>query len=120
MAKKALVRNAGDAAQVKAAKEAERFMADERLNDWRAVLATPEGRRVLWRVLEQCNTNKSVFAVDHGTISYRAGWQDAGHYVLAEIDDADPRAFFRMSEEANRVELNRTEPPETTETVDDA
>ncbi|MDB4893139.1 MAG: hypothetical protein JWL61_4994 [Gemmatimonadetes bacterium] len=117
MAKKALVRNAADAAQVKAAKESEQFLSDERLNDWRAVLSSPEGRRVLWRVLGQCNTNKSVFAVDHGTISYRAGWQDAGHYVLAEINEADPRAFLRMIEEANRIEVNKVEPPET---IDDA
>lgn len=113
--RKALVKNAASPDQVRAAKEAEQFMSDERLNDWRIVLSTPEGRRVIWRVLEQCNTNKSVFAIDHGTISYRAGWQDAGHYVLAEINEADPRAFLRMIEEANRIEVNRVEPDATVE-----
>lgn len=110
---KSLVRNAADREQVKAAKESEKFMDDERLNDWRSVLATPEGRRVLWRVLAQCNTSKSIFALDHGTISYRSGWQDAGHYVMAEINEADPRAFLVMIQEANRIEANQVEPAAT-------
>lgn len=113
MGRKALVRNAADPEQVKRAKDVVKYSRDDELNDWRAVLGTPEGRRVLWRVLEQCNTNKSIFAADHGTISYRAGWQDAGHYLMAEINEAEPRAFLRMIQDANRIDANTTEPEPT-------
>lgn len=97
----ALVANAADAEQVKRAGRKTRDRRADELADLRAVLATPAGRRVLWRVLEHCRVFESVWS-EGAQIHANAGRQDVGHFVMAEIEQADDEAIFRLMVEARQ------------------
>lgn len=96
-----LVKNAADESQVKAATVKEKLGRDRELNDWRAILATPEGRRVIWRVLERAMLFKTIWEPS-ARIHFNAGLQDMGLFVLAEIMAADPSIFITMMTENKR------------------
>lgn len=93
-----LVNNAADKKQVKSAKAKAKFAREGELNDISAILKTPEGRRVVWRILTQCKTFGSVW---HGSalIHYNAGQQDIGHWLLSEITQSDEELLFKMMKE---------------------
>ena len=94
----ALVKNAGDEAQVSAAKKKERFTRNDEIDDIRAVLSTRNGRRFLWRVISHCGPFKSVWS-NSAAIHYNSGKADVGNFLMAEISDADKEAFFLMMKE---------------------
>lgn len=104
--KKALVGNAGDEQQVASAVGKERRVRTNQLNDVRAVMAMQEGRRFIWRLLEQCKAFSSVKADDDSTTLYNAGKQDIGHFVITEMLEARPNALIEMMVEA---QTERTE-----------
>jgi hypothetical protein len=93
------VGNAGDAEQVGRAKRSQKFQRDVELDDLRAVLSIPAGRRLAWRVLTHCSAFASVFAVDPTTMAHNAGRQDVGHWLMHEIEVAKPDAFLTMMQE---------------------
>lgn len=95
----ALVGNAADKSQVADAKRKEKLRRERELDDLRAVLALPEGRRLAWRILAHCNAFASIYD-DGPRIRYNAGRQDVGHFLLDEINDAEPEALFTMMREA--------------------
>lgn len=100
--KKALVGNAGDEQQVASAVGKERRIRTRELMDVRTVLATEEGRRFVWRVLEECKVFRTVKASDDSTTNYNAGKQDVGHFVMDEMLEARPNAFIEMMSEAQQ------------------
>lgn len=95
----ALVRNASDGAQVRRGARLEVRRRERELNDWRAVLATAEGRRVIWQLLEHCKVFTSIWDPS-SRMHYQAGVQDVGHYVMAEIAEADDDALVLLMREA--------------------
>lgn len=98
MTTRPLVRNAGDPRQVRRAGKTEHLRRQDELNDLRAVLATAEGRRLLWRVLGHCGCFGSVWHPS-ALIHYNSGRQDVGHWLQAEINAASRSQFFRMIQE---------------------
>lgn len=112
--KGALVRNAADADQVKRASKREQFAREEEMDDLRVVMSTMQGRRFLWERLGKLGVNKSVF-VTSSEIYYRAGRQDAGHQLLADILDADSEGYLLMQREAIAREQSDTTEPQTTQ-----
>lgn len=99
----ALVRNAADEKQVRRGTRLAVRRRERELNDLRAVLALPVGRRVLWRVLTHCRVFASIWDPS-SRIHYQAGRQDVGHYLIAEIDEADSEAIFTLMREAKAHE----------------
>lgn len=95
----ALVGNAGSKQQVEKAKTTERIERDQQLDDLNSILNTEGGRRFLWRVLDHLGVFKSVFE-PNSRIAYNAGLQDAGHFILAEIVEAQPEALLTMMKES--------------------
>ncbi len=93
-----LVSNAGDKKQVRNAKQREKRDSEQFSLDMNAVLKSPAGRAVLWRMLEHCGAFKSVWSPS-ALIHYNSGKQDVGHWLLAEINDADPDALFYLMKE---------------------
>lgn len=100
-----LVTNAADATQVKEARKKEKYTREHELKDWRAVLLLPEGRRVLWAILDQCKAFEEIYAATGDfyaaaeMIHYLAGKKSLGHFVLHEIQSADDDALFTMMRE---------------------
>jgi hypothetical protein len=95
---RALVKNAADPKQVGRATRKERDARAVELADLRAVLNTEYGRRSLWRLLTHCSVFESIFSAS-SLIYANAGRQDVGHFLMAEIEAADPEAIFRMMRE---------------------
>lgn len=95
---KPFVRNAASKKQVDTAEIKERSARERELNEMRAVLSTPEGRRFLWRLLGRCKTFSSIYE-SSARIHYNSGQQDIGFQLLQEIDAADPEMFFKMRNE---------------------
>lgn len=90
-----IVTNAADTKQLGAAKGKQKDVEREQLDDVRAILDVPEGRRFLWRMLAKCKVNESIFE-PNSRIAYNAGVQDVGHFILGEIVKARPEAYLQM------------------------
>ena len=73
----------------------------EEIRDLRKVLDTTFGRKVLWRLLEECKTFSTVMTGNSWT-HYNAGKQDLGHFLMSEIVEADEEYLFKMMKE-NKV-----------------
>lgn len=96
MSRHALVRNATSSRQVR---HAERKVRDRRageLNDLKLLLEADFARRVLWRFLQFCGVNETVLRDNPIEMAAAAGRQNVGHYLMAEIEAAEPGALFTM------------------------
>lgn len=71
------------------------------LNDLKEVLESPAARRLLWRVLGRCGQFRSIWEAS-ARIHYNAGMQDLGHWLAAEIEEANQEAMFTMMREAQQ------------------
>lgn len=97
---RSMVKNAADAKQVKRAEQAERRLREDWLNAMRAVITTPKGREFIWGVLAHCKVFETIWHPS-ALIHYNSGLQDAGHWLMKELNDADQDAFLLMITEAN-------------------
>ena len=70
--------------------------------DLRAILATPGGRRFLWRLLEQTGMYVSSYQGEERALPaiYREGMRSLGLWSIGEISSADPGAYALMRSEA--------------------
>lgn len=98
MSKKSLVKNAADSKQVHKAKREVINLDLQNKNDLKFLLKSIEGRRFLWRLLGHCGAFSSVWEPS-ARIHYNAGKQDVGHFLLAEITNADSEGFLKMMQE---------------------
>lgn len=105
--KEALVQNASSKAQIAEAKMKEKLGRDQELNDFRVVLNTKEGRRLVWRLMGKCNVFATVWDPS-AKIHYNAGRQDLGHFIMAEVIAADENLLFQMMKENQKGESNAT------------
>lgn len=91
--------NAADRDGIKRQSTRDKLQRDQELADLRAVVATPAGGRVLWRLLGECRVFESIF--DPTVRIYAlAGRQDVGHWLMTELEQADDQAIFRLMVEA--------------------
>jgi len=103
--RRTLVKNAADEQQVKNAQSKQLTKRDLDLNDMRAVLNTAQGRRVLWRLMEECKVFNSIWETS-AKIHYNSGKQDLGHFIMAEIVEADEKFLFDMMKENKKENMN--------------
>jgi hypothetical protein len=67
------------------------------LADLRAVLSLPEGRRWLWRVLEQTAAFRASYDPDNPIrMGFSEGRRSVGLWLLAELQLAAPDAFASL------------------------
>lgn len=96
---RAQVRNAADPQQVRRAERKERDAAAQVQAAMRAVMATVDGRMVMWDLLERAGVFRSIWHPS-AEIHYRAGRQDYGHELQAVILAADEDLYDTMTREA--------------------
>ena len=96
--KKAYTGNASDPAQVKEAAQKVKYGREQELNDVRTILATREGLRFMWRYLTECGIFKTSMTGSSQTF-FLEGRRDVGLRLLADVNEADPEAYFRMLSE---------------------
>lgn len=87
--------NIANEKSVKNKRKKERFDRKEEIRDLKLLLDTDFGRRFVWRVLEKCKTFGSIMSGNSWTY-YNSGQQDIGHFILAEIMEANEEAFIKM------------------------
>lgn len=70
-------------------------------NDLRGILATPSGRRFIWKHLSECGTFHTSFTGEQTNLThFKLGQQNIGFYLLSQIHQADPDAYSLMCREA--------------------
>jgi len=80
------------------------------LTDIGTVLSNASGRRLIWRILEKCGTFASTFNKDSQTMSYLAGQQDLGHFIMSEIVASDENLLLKlMKENKTKEKLDASE-----------
>ena len=95
MSPRPVVTNAADPAQLKEAAEREAAKEQQSRLAMAAIMQLPEGRLVLWETLTFCRAFASVWD-GSARIHYNSGQQDVGHYLMAKMADANPKAFAQM------------------------
>ena len=99
MDEKVAVRNAADKSQVKEAEKNDENIAEEQRNDIVKILNTPEGRRLIWRIMSRCQSFNSVKKFDNEHTYMAIGAQDLGHWLMTEVVNADENLLFNMMKE---------------------
>jgi hypothetical protein len=101
--KKAYVGNAADAEQVQEADRKERFEVKTQVKDLKAILSTQEGKRFIWRMVEQCGVYRGGFLPRDESI-FRDGEQNIGIWLLAQVTEANPNALIEMMKQGEKEE----------------
>lgn len=84
------------------AKAQEKLGKNERLKqlrDMRVLLMKPEGRRMFYRLLARTHCFSTVFDADPAMLAHNSGWQDAGFFLSAELQEASLEHYFLMLKE---------------------
>ena len=75
-------------------------LRDKELNDLRAVLALPEGRRLMWRVIARARTFQQSFVPGMPDVgNFNEGSRSIGSWLFDEILNAKPDAYQQMVRE---------------------
>lgn len=98
----------------------ERRKRETKVYDLRKVLETPEGRRVIWRVMELAGIFHGSFNQNALTMAFNEGKRDVGLVFIGEINANMPQRLTQMqneyasdqrSERVEREKLRRARPP---------
>ena len=109
-------RSASDPAQVKEAKKAAELIRFNHDADVLAIMGSEAGRRFVWRFLGMASVYKSIFTTS-SEIYYKAGWQDCGHWLQAEVARVAPNEYLLMQQEAAKLTDAITPDPKDTTDV---
>ena len=82
---------------------AERLMI-KRQDAFRSLMATAEGRRWVWWLLERCGVFRCSFTGDNATF-FNEGTRNVGLMVIADIHELCPAQFATMMTEAKDPNL---------------
>lgn len=133
MANRALVGNASSPKQTQAAARYEKRRDDENRAALAAVLATSAGIRTMAVILNTWSAFTTPYDESPTRMAFLVGKQDVAHWLIHQIEDADPPAMGRIVAESQRMRAEmqhvagnaspaETEPTEsdTTESEPDA
>ena len=95
----ASVKNAADEKQVKQASSNAKFQRDVEVRDIIDVLSTPQGRRLIWRIIEWSGCEGTAFRHTNELTYMAIGSGDVGRWIKSEIISADEKILFKMMEE---------------------
>ena len=94
------VENAANRRQVDAARARERARQDRTQNAYRAVLATVEGRAVLWDIISRAGVFETPWNHHSMEIFRNIGRHDYGRELMADIIELDEGLYIQMEVEA--------------------
>jgi len=66
--------------------------ANQENDDLRAVLSTPEGKRVMWRILDFCGLYRNPLTNDQGVTGFNCGKQSVAQWLVDECISIHPKA----------------------------
>lgn len=91
--------NAADKEQLKQLSRQQRRRREGILDDWKAVLSTPPGRRLIAWMLGELQPRREAAEVNEAMLRYYAALHHFGDRLKDAIDAADPSAYIRMLQE---------------------
>lgn len=62
----------------------------------RSVLATPDGKRVMFWLLSEAAIYRDAFSGDAGATNYVLGQQSVGRKIIQKMDELDPRTYPKL------------------------
>ncbi len=88
--------NAGDPVRVRTLSTllAEKALQDQ--TDLAALLAMPEGRRFLWRLLEHAEPLASVFSLNHASMALAEGKRQVGTWLVVQLQSIGEETYPRL------------------------
>lgn len=72
---------------------------DQELSDLKKVLSFVEGRRLMWRVLDEAGVFRSTFNSNALNMAFMEGNRNIGLVLFNEILKASPNSFTQMQRE---------------------
>lgn len=102
--KQAVSKNAGDVKAVRAETKKARLKLEQEREEMRNTLASPDGRAVVWRILEQCGIYRSSFQGEALTMAFNEGKRQIGLWLLSELQQANPGAYLAMQRDKKQGE----------------
>lgn len=110
--------NAADPRSIRKAKQSEKRRHDRDRKDLRDVLSTVQGRRFVWKQLEQAGVFRlSIAFGEPQRTDFNEGRRSLGLALMAEIHAFDPALYVQMAHEANEeqhIEALKNEDPKAT------
>tara|TARA_Y100001938_G_C7845147_1_gene308040 strand:- start:248 stop:544 length:297 start_codon:yes stop_codon:yes gene_type:complete len=68
-------------------------------DDFAVLLSTEQGRRTVWRILQQSLITSPVFSQNAMVMSSNAGKQELGLWLQSQLRDADQDNYLKMLSE---------------------
>lgn len=81
------------------AAELAREKQEQRLTDLKWLMSFRQGRRIVWRLLEETGVYRSSFHTNALTMAMLEGQRNHGLRLLAAVTEATPRKFDAMMKE---------------------
>jgi hypothetical protein len=94
--------NAANEEHVKEKSKKERSEFDRDNADLIFLLNHIQFKRFIWKFLEFTNVNGDPFNPNSAIMARNVGTGNAGRYVMAKINDANPKALITMKEEVTK------------------
>lgn len=90
-------------------KQYERKFADHAkyLDDWREVLSTPQGKRIVWDLLGGMGYQRDMFNSDPLIMAMNCGQYKLALVMIKDIEEAIPGIMFRMQNEYRSAHANK-------------
>lgn len=98
---------AHDAAEAKDA-EAKRLKREREVADFTWLMNHPEGRRIVYRLLEKAGNARSSFSLNANEMAFWEGNRNFGIFLQAEIDAICPERYHQMVKEAKKDASTRS------------
>lgn len=98
--------NAADEGAVQGASRKQKANRQTQVNDVAWVLSTPQGRRFIWRYLEDCKVFQTTFNPSGSIMTYQEGQRNVGLMLLADVNESQPEAYILMMNEARKQKEN--------------
>ena len=90
----------GDEKAVKAKKKKWQLKREQELEDIKKLIATSEGRYLIWRLLEKCKLFDSISGSSDKEMNRLSGGRDIGLWMLSEVEAAVPDAYLDLVKES--------------------
>jgi len=98
------IRNVADTRQVKESAKQARYSREQELNDLRGVMETPYGRRFMFRLLEFCGLNRTVFHASGSFMYFNEGARSVALSVEKDLKESCFDLLQLMELEARKKE----------------
>lgn len=69
------------------------------LEDLKWMMAHPQGRRLVARLLEEAGVNRTTFNHSGSVMAFNEGKRHVGLFLTAEVLEASPEGYFKLLKE---------------------